>query len=122
MASFFVVLLLLAGCEAPGREVLLQGRTMGTTYSVKYVGNSSVEESLLVNKVAQLLEYLDSSMSTYQTGFELNALNNAAVGQAIPVSGELWQVLLIAERIFQITEGAFDPTICTVKTCGALAR
>lgn len=111
MASFFVVLLLLSGCEAPSREVLLQGQTMGTTYSVKYVDNGKVEESLLVKKIAQLLEYLDSSMSTYQAGSELNALNNAAVGEAIVVSGELWQILLIAERLFQTTGGAFDPTV-----------
>ncbi len=111
MASFFVVLLLLSGCEAPSREVLMQGQTMGTTYSVKYVDNGKVEESLLVKKIAQLLEYLDSSMSTYQAGSELNALNNAAVGEAIVVSGELWQILLIAERLFQTTGGAFDPTV-----------
>jgi thiamine biosynthesis lipoprotein len=89
----------------------MQGQTMGTTYSVKYVDNGKVEESLLVKKIAQLLEYLDSSMSTYQAGSELNALNNAAVGEAIVVSGELWQILLIAERLFQTTGGAFDPTV-----------
>ena len=111
MASFFVILLLLTGCEAPNREVLLQGQTMGTTYSVKYVDNVNVEESLLVKKIAQLLEYLDNSMSTYQAASELNALNAAAVGEAIAVSGELWQVLLIAERVFQRTDGAFDPTV-----------
>lgn len=111
MASFFVVLLLLAGCEAPSREVLIQGQTMGTTYSVKYVDNGSVEEALLVKKIAQVLEHLDSSMSTYQKSSELNALNDAAVGKAVPVSAEMWQVLLIAERVFQTTAGAFDPTV-----------
>lgn len=111
MASFFVVLLLLAGCEAPSREILIQGQTMGTTYSVKYVDNGSVEEALLVKKIAQLLEHLDASMSTYQKASELNALNDAAVGETVAVSAEMWQVLLIAERVFETTDGAFDPTV-----------
>ena len=110
MASFLFGLLL-AGCTAPPEEVLLSGATMGTTYSVKYVESSDVDRKLVAVKVAQLLEFIDQSMSTYKHDSELNKLNNAAVGEGFPVSSSLWRLLLVADRVFQVTDGAFDPTV-----------
>ena len=111
VASFLFALLLLSSCGAQREEILLQGGTMGTTYSIKYVVTDHINKDALAARIGNVLGYLDSTMSTYQSQSELNRLNDAAVGEAVPVSAELWQVLLIAERIFRISDGAFDPTV-----------
>ncbi len=111
MASFLFVLLAASGCSPAQQEVLLSGDTMGTTYSVKYVDQGEVDRAAIGTKVAQLLDLLDSSMSTYQEASELNQLNRSPVGQDFPVSSAFWQVLLIAESVFQSSNGAFDPSV-----------
>lgn len=110
MASFLFVLLL-AGCTAAPEEVLLSGATMGTTYSVKYVENDDIDQKLVAVKVAQLIKFIDHAMSTYKEESELNTLNNAPVNEDFPVSSSLWRILLVADEVFQATDGAFDPTV-----------
>jgi len=112
VASFLFVLLIVQGCSKAGEEVLLTGPTMGTTYSIKYVDiTGAINQAEVGSNVAQLLDYLDGAMSTYQDQSELNRLNDSPVGDPFPVSSMLWQVLLIAEQVFDETKGAFDPTV-----------
>jgi FAD:protein FMN transferase len=107
----FLFALLLAGCGTSQEEILFDGATMGTTYSIKYLDNGDVDRESVSLKVEQLLEFIDGAMSTYKEESELNQLNKVAVDEAFPVSSMLWQLLLIAEHVFQVTDGAFDPTV-----------
>lgn len=54
---------------------------------------------------------LDAIMSDYRVDSELNALSNAAGGEARIVSPDLWRVLETGRRISEATEGAFDMTV-----------
>lgn len=110
--AFFLLLLpLLVACSEPQREVVLQGPTMGTTYSVKYLSSNQSQSDSNEQAVAKLLAYLDATLSTYQYDSELNRLNRVPVGEDFAVSALLWQLLLISERVFEQTGGAFDPTV-----------
>lgn len=113
MASFLVALsvVLLGACDAKREELILRGPTMGTSFSVKYLPEADSDTEALAKRVPQLLAHLDATLSTYQPQSELNQLNNAAVDEAVVVGGELWQVLLIAQRVYAETRGAFDPTV-----------
>lgn len=112
LASFlFVALLLIQACDKEVGEILLHGDTMGTTYNIKYVDNGKVGKAETAADIAKLLEYLDGVMSTYQPLSELNQLNDIPIHETFEVSSMLWQVLLVAERVFHTTAGAFDPTV-----------
>ncbi len=113
-ASFLFALsalLFLSGCAEDSVEVSFNGATMGTSYTVKYVDVDGVDADKVAANVGELLVYLDASMSTYQEQSELNRLNAAAIGEPFAVSSAMWQVLLIAQQVFTLTEGAFDPTV-----------
>lgn len=110
--AFFLLLMpLLVACSEARREVVFQGQTMGTTYSVKYLSNDEPESVANEVGVAKLLDYLDAMLSTYQYDSELNRLNRTPVGEDFAVSPMFWQLLLISQRVFEQTDGAFDPTI-----------
>ena len=65
--AFFLLLMpLLVACSEARREVVFQGQTMGTTYSVKYLSNDEPESVANEVGVAKLLDYLDAMLSTYQ--------------------------------------------------------
>lgn len=87
------------------------GRTMGTTYSVKYVpphpGVLGMPE--VVTEAA--LSAVNESMSTYDRKSEVSKFNRAGAEQRIAISEELLQVISLAQRVHDRTRGAFDITV-----------
>jgi thiamine biosynthesis lipoprotein len=65
----------------------------------------------LDHRIATRLQSLDASMSTYKPDSELNRLNRQPVGEPFAVSPDLLRVLMLSKQAFQITQGAFDPTV-----------
>ncbi len=82
---------------------------MGTSYRVVVPGRRATAG--LDAEIAALLAALDGAMSTYQTDSELNRLNRHPVGQPFAVSPDLLAVLMVAAQAFELTQGAFDPTV-----------
>lgn len=95
--------LLLAGC---GFEQVA-GPAMGTNYRVQADCPGAVPAPLL----AETLRRIDARMSTYRPDSELAGFNRAAVGEEVPVSAELVQVVAAANRVSAATDGAFDTTV-----------
>lgn len=83
---------------------------MGTTYRVVVVPGQ-LSTAGLDAEIAALLAALDGAMSTYKPDSELNRLNRQMVGQPFVVSPDLLAVLLLSAEAFEITQGAFDPTV-----------
>lgn len=108
---FLLIPPLLFACGGTRDEVVLEGSTMGTTYHVKYIPGDRGDRGDMAAQVDRLLQFLDAMLSTYQADSELNRLNRAEVGRAFTVSPLLWQLLLIAQTVFENTGGAFDPTV-----------
>jgi thiamine biosynthesis lipoprotein len=53
---------------------------------------------------------LDSTLSDYRPGSELNRVTRTAVGGAVPVSEDLFAVLRASQDLAEATAGAFDVT------------
>lgn len=111
-ASFlFVVWFALAGCTETTSQHSFSGQTMGTSYNVKVVARDSNIPGTLEADIQNRLINLDSLLTTYQQLSELNSLNRAPLGEPQAISSELMAVLAVAKQAYQLSEGAFDPTV-----------
>ncbi|MDX7990007.1 FAD:protein FMN transferase [Xenorhabdus sp. Reich] len=110
-ALLFAVMLL-AACGGPEQKNL-NGQTMGTYYSVKYVADSSVPApENLQKEIDRLLEEVNDQMSTYRPNSELSRFNQSReVNKPFPVSAATAKVVKEAIRINKLTEGALDVTV-----------
>ena len=111
LAFLLLTGLLLTGCEAEQTE--LAGRTMGTTYSIKYIASDRTPAVDTVrNGVSERLAMINNQMSTYIPDSEISRFNSSReVGVPFAVSHELAVVVTEAQRISALTEGALDVTI-----------
>ncbi|RNE88689.1 FAD:protein FMN transferase [Marichromatium sp. AB31] len=105
-------LLALAGCAQDDAPVELQGRTMGTHYSVKLYGlPDALSAEQLQARIDARLEQVNDLMSTYRPDSELSRFNASDSGDWFPVSLELAALVALAERISIFSIGAFDVTV-----------
>lgn len=88
------------------------GETMGTTYHVTVVSSADFQlPDDLAASIQGWMEAVNHSMSTYLPDSELSKLNAAPVGEWLPVSPMMLEVLQTARRVSEMTAGAFDITI-----------
>lgn len=115
-ASFLFLLglsflaLILVGCQQQQVEHLT-GRTMGTFYNVKWVADIEHDSSALQVEIDALLVEINQSLSTYVADSEINQLSQQAVAEPFAMSGLLAPVDRLSRQIWQLSDGAFDPTI-----------
>lgn len=123
-ASFLFVCLFvvfLSGCEQKPKELVFSGMTMGTSYQVKIVlGNgasvdrasdNSVSTENLDEQIKDRLDALNQTFSTYIETSELMQFNQAKIAQPQAISEDMQFVMNIAEEVYDLTDGAFDPTV-----------
>lgn len=112
---FLVMLFLgIVACDkARDDHFVLTGETMGTSYHITVVesGNVSSDQSELQQAIDQQLLMLNRQMSTYIDDSELSLLNKALVNEWVPVSANLFDVLLLSMELGWISGGAFDITV-----------
>lgn len=106
-----VGILLLTGCGP--EQINLEGKTMGTSYSIKYVSNSSAPDSeKLQQEIDRELELINDQMSTYRPNSELSRFNQSrVVNTPFPVSAATAKVVREAIRLNRLTDGALDVTV-----------
>jgi FAD:protein FMN transferase len=93
-------------------ELHLSGRTMGTTYSVKYrPGPDAPSLQVIQMEVDALLTGINRTMSTYDRNSELSRFNRMRTTDWVPASASLLAVLKTALEIGSQSEGAFDITV-----------
>ena len=102
-----------APAPPPERDVVvLEGSTMGTTFSVQVVGElDSDAQAALASAVQVELAKVDEQMSTWRDDSELSRFNRHAETTPFAVSPETRAVVVDAVRVFGATDGAFDPTV-----------
>lgn len=111
-----MIVTLLFGCfpsnNLDKKEVLLQGKTMGTTYNIKIVveGDALNTQALHAN-IDDLLKQVNQEMSTYIPTSELSLFNHNNSTEPVKVSAGLKRVIAEAIRIGEITEGKLDVTV-----------
>ncbi|WP_345547690.1 FAD:protein FMN transferase [Microbulbifer aestuariivivens] len=90
----------------------LSGPTMGTRYHITVVNPSaSVSEEALQQAIEAELAAVNREMSTYIADSELMLFNRGAVGEALPVSKHLADVVALSLDIYRRSGGAFDITV-----------
>ena len=110
------VLAMFSGCfpssDQSKQEVLLQGRTMGTTYNIKVVvENDDIDTEKLQLGIDALLKQLNQEMSTYIPTSELSLFNNSDSLVPIEISVGLQRVIKEAIRLGSLSEGKLDVTV-----------
>ncbi|MEG9481458.1 FAD:protein FMN transferase [Mannheimia sp. HC-2023] len=113
---FAIFSLFLTACEKAPEQITLQGKTMGTTYTVKYIDNGEVKNLANPEKVKseldRLLVEVNNQMSTYQQDSEISRFNQLKeANQAVEISQDFAKVVQEAIRLNKITEGALDVTV-----------
>ncbi|OOF59495.1 FAD:protein FMN transferase [Rodentibacter myodis] len=115
--SGFIALLFvftLSACNKEPEVITLSGKTMGTTYHVKYINDGSVNEKTqkVYDEIELVLKDVNTKMSTYIKDSELSRFNqNTQINTPIKISQDLAKVLAEAIRLNKITEGSLDITV-----------
>ena len=105
------LVLFLVGCGTQ-KEVQLSGKTMGTTYHITVVAGYFLDTAGLQTKIDRRLEDINRSMSTYRKDSEISRFNAwELAGQKIIISDDFWQVMIVAQKIYELTDGAWDGTV-----------
>ena len=105
------IVLLLTSCKEKKSNVfdekgftVLKGAVFGTTYYIKYLDKNSYQKS-----IDSLFERFNKSLSTYKTDSDISNINK---GDTTVVVDDLFiEVFDKAKKIYEQTDGYFDPTI-----------
>lgn len=116
IVTTILLCVLLLSCSSPETPLIsLSGKTMGTTYSVKYVNSDGATTSLspkqVQDKIELLLANINQLMSTYIPDSELSMLNKVQAGVSFPISAETEFVLREALKLNRLSQGMLDITI-----------
>lgn len=106
-----LVVFLTASCSQSHRDIHLSGRTMGTTYNVKYISLENVEPRTLQQKIDKELVHVNKLMSTYDPNSELSKFNQSDSVEFQPLSDATLLVMREAQRIGEMSEGYLDVTV-----------
>ncbi|MEE8431599.1 MAG: FAD:protein FMN transferase [Candidatus Desulfatibia sp.] len=105
------LVLFLVGCGIQ-KEVQLSGKTMGTTYHITVVAGYFLDTAGLQTKIDKRLEDINRSMSTYRKDSEISRFNAwERAGEKFIISDDFWQVMIVARKIYELTDGAWDGTV-----------
>ena len=111
--GFFVLILLFSGCKNQNQLFTISGNTMGTTYSIKIVNNllQDIDLDTIKSKIDSTLQVVNQQMSTYIHDSEINTFNRLASKDWFTMSTDFYEVIVAAQEISRLTDGAFDITV-----------
>ena len=84
---------------------------MGTLFKISVYARDKTEAQAAADAAFKRIAELDSMMSDYQADSELMTLCDQPFGKPVKVSAELFDVIQKAQRISEISDGAFDVTV-----------
>ncbi|WP_242085645.1 FAD:protein FMN transferase [Aestuariivivens sediminis] len=90
-------------CNHPTKNTRLQGSVFGTYYRVTYASDINYQK-----QVDSLFYVINKSMSTYQLNSDISKLNR---NETNTVDHHFITVFKASKKIYEATDGAFDPTI-----------
>lgn len=108
---WMLVLWAVAAPAAAAELRRLDGRTMGTTWSVQLVLPSTSSADELQRGIQAELDRVDGQMSTYKPQSELSRFNRAPAGSWRALPPEFFSVLQHALQLARDSDGAYDPTV-----------
>ena len=93
-----------------GQVHAFEGRSMGTTWSVRVVGAGSLSREGLQRLIQGTLDEVVAQMSSWEPDSDLGRFNRAAPGTWHPLPDSFHAVLACARDVARQSDGAFDPT------------
>ena len=111
-----IIIFLMIGigaCQSNNYKILLiNGLTMGTTYSIKIkTANAAVNKEKIRADIEKILLEINQKMSTYIVDSELSVINFSNSLDSNLISDDLFKVISHANTISKTTNGAFDITV-----------
>ncbi|MDC0947843.1 FAD:protein FMN transferase [Gammaproteobacteria bacterium] len=111
VALFLAAVCLLAGCGESHYETQLSGQTMGTSWSIVIDSDHEPDAGSIAAGVEAVLESVNATFSTWREDSELSQLNADPSRGQRPISEQFADLLDIALRWSERSNGAFDVTI-----------
>lgn len=113
---FAISAIFFTACNKAPEQITLKGKTMGTTYTVKYIDNGELQNLQKPEEVQKtlddLLKQVNNEMSTYQPDSQISRFNAMQeVNKAVQISPDFAKVVREAIRLNRVTEGALDVTV-----------
>lgn len=97
------------GPAVGGHVHALDGRSMGTTWSVRWVGPAAVDAPAWRAAIQAELDSVVAEMSTWEAGSDLSRFNALPEGAECTLPPACFEVLAAGLEIAARTQGAFDP-------------
>ncbi|MBU2622844.1 MAG: FAD:protein FMN transferase [Proteobacteria bacterium] len=98
------------GCNLK-KEVLISGRTMGTTYNIKVVTWFYKDTAELKDKIEKRLKDVNNSMSVFIGESEISRFNAFNSQDKFIITENFLNVMTVARRIYKLSGGAWDGTV-----------
>ncbi len=106
-----ICVLLLAATAAADERFTFERPLMGTRFTIIcYAADRPAAERAAAAAFADAGE-VNSTASDYRPESELSRLSSQPVGEPVPLSPLLYDLLELSRRLAEITDGAFDPTV-----------
>lgn len=102
---------ILSFAEKIGRQYMIQGKTMGTYYSLKIVSKKALDISVWQSKVNTQLKELNKKLSMYDPDSELSAFNRHPVQSLMQISQDFFTILSASRTMYHLSNGAWDGTV-----------
>jgi len=106
---------LLVGCRSTPQKPLERYQfshpAMGSLITITLYAPDPVSAKAAAAAAFKRFDALDDIFSDYQADSELNRLRDDPYGTPVPVSAELFDLLQRAQKISQLSGGAFDVTV-----------
>lgn len=93
----------LCGCHRREKYHTLTGATWNTTYTIKYQGPETLEDS-----VVGIFRGIEMSLSPFNENSIISRVNR---GEDVAIDNRVKRVFEISVRVNQLSGGAFDPTV-----------
>ncbi len=109
MYYFSILTLLLLGCNQPSenKPMHIEGNVFGSYFAIDYYGEKDYS-----TEMEKIFNEIDKSVSTYRQDSEISIWNIG--NDSITVSAYFLEIAEIAQKIFQESEGYYDPTVKTL--------
>ena len=115
--TLLLALLALPGASFPARaawETRVTDGIMGTRITVEVWADDAATADAANEAVLAVMRHIDTTMSTYKPDSEVSQVNAHAAAGPMPISAELFDLLVTAKDYSRLTEGAFDITYASV--------
>lgn len=83
---------------------------MGTSWSVKVVTQTTLDQAGTKGAIQQVLDLVNAKMSNWDTNSEVSLFNATAAG-CYPISAETAEVVSVSQELSRLSEGVFDATV-----------